>query len=145
MAREKEERITFKCELHRSINEAEVVVNRVIEHLWGEKWPPTPHRTNISATEITEVDEGPYEGLLMRDVTFTFARLPYETVRVCMWKGSVPPRRWQASWVIIKPNPSSSFSDPRLESGPLYVEIEREMQIFDSDSIGDMKEILEGG
>lgn len=131
MAR-KRERITFRCELHQSINVAEAAMNRTIEHLWGEKWPPTPHRTKISATKIKNLDRD----IQVREVTFGFAGLPYQTARVSVRKDS--PQEWRVYSVIIDPNPDLSDQDLRLQKGPIrvfsnFANREGELKVYDRD------------
>lgn len=139
MAREGEE-ITFKCELHASVNAAEVTMNQIIRYLWGGAWPPTPHRTGILGGRIAEISKETF----FRVVDFTFDRLPYETVRLFMRK--YPDREWQAQWAVVRPNPEWLLPEPQLEKGPVYLHIydDGRLQIADSRIIPNLEAILEG-
>lgn len=113
MARRKREKITYEIELHLSINEAEAWVNRVIKWLgWEDKWPPTLHRTRITATEPERTGSGP-RASQWRTVIIYFTGLPYATAEVMVWKWGEEP--WFAGTpVTFTPNPDLADQEPQL-------------------------------
>lgn len=131
MLRRRKERVTFRCELHASINVAEVQVNHLIRRLWGDKWLPTLHRTKITATKPERTGGGKGDDQY-RTVVFYFAGLPYASAEVMAWKWGDQPWHADGAPVTLTPNPDLADKEPQLEKGPIVVreELDGELRIY---------------
>jgi len=134
---QKGEEITFRCEFHRSINGAEIALGRVIEHLWGEAWPPPRYRESVFATKPRAGEDQ----LLTRRVAFTFNRNqgpPYREVHILMRKPYPYIPEWWPIWAIIQLNPGHFFPFRPSGTGPVYIKFNNgELEMVDPQHVPD--------